>query len=209
MSEKVKFFFDTEFIEYPNTIDLISIGIVCENGSELYAVNGECDTTKADDWVRENVLLKMPEYDKDAGLLIGMSIDQIKEKILSYVNYNCGQDSEGRERPEFWAYYADYDWVVFCWLFGKMINLPRGWPMYCRDLKQWCDDLGNPRLPEQGSSEHNALDDAKWNKMVWEFLNLRKLHSNAISHKYPSHTTGQVIEMQKDHFIKYSDKYKF
>ncbi len=43
-------------------------------------------------------------------------------------------------QPEFYGYYADYDWVIFCWIFGKMIDLPNGFPMYCRDLKQMLDD---------------------------------------------------------------------
>lgn len=42
-------------------------------------------------------------------------------------------------QPEFYGYYCDFDWVVFCWLFGKMINLPSGFPMYCIDLKQVLD----------------------------------------------------------------------
>lgn len=70
----------------------------------------------------------------------------------------------------FWGYYADYDWVVFCQLFGRMIDLPRGFPMYCRDIKQLCDDLGNPPLPKQEKGEHNALEDARWNKMVYQKL---------------------------------------
>jgi hypothetical protein len=53
--------------------------------------------------------------------------------------------------------YADYDWVVLCQLFGAMVDLPKGWPMYCRDIKQWADELGNPQLPEQGKGEHHAL----------------------------------------------------
>ncbi len=32
------------------------------------------------------------------------------------------------------------------------------------------DRLGNPQLPEQKSTEHNALEDAKWNKLAFEFL---------------------------------------
>lgn len=51
-----------------------------------------------------------------------------------------------------------------------MIDLPQGFPMYCRDIKQWCDQLGNPKLPEQGKGEHSAIADAKWNKTAWEFL---------------------------------------
>lgn len=33
-----------------------------------------------------------------------------------------------RTAPEFYGYYCDYDWVVFCWLFGKMIDLPKDFP---------------------------------------------------------------------------------
>jgi hypothetical protein len=36
--------------------------------------------------------------------------------------------------------FGSYDWVAFCWLFGKMINLPKHLPRYCRDLKQILDD---------------------------------------------------------------------
>lgn len=71
---------------------------------------------------------------------------------------------------EFWGYYSAYDHVALCQLFGTMMDLPKGFPMYTRDLKQWCDMLGNPKLPEQGKNEHHALLDAKWNASVYEFL---------------------------------------
>jgi len=90
------------------------------------------------------------------------SRNRIREDILEFCNHG---------KPEFWAYYADYDHVVLCQLFGKMIDLPKGWPMYTRDIKQLCDSLGNPKLPEQDtSSEHNALFDARWTKEAYEFL---------------------------------------
>jgi len=81
-------------------------------------------------------------------------------------------------QPEFYAYYADYDWVVFCSLFGRMIDLPKGFPMYCKDLKQYFDDVQylekynlkeQPNYPKQGN-EHNALDDARWNFKLFEFV---------------------------------------
>lgn len=92
-----------------------------------------------------------------------------------------------KELPELYAYYADYDWVVFCWLFGNMINLPKGFPMYCRDLKQTLDERANKldmgkdidakvnyiksmgKYPKQ-TNEHNALADARWNKQLHHFL---------------------------------------
>lgn len=43
-------------------------------------------------------------------------------------------------QPKFYAYFADYDWVAFCALFGKMVDLPQGFPYYCRDLKQTLDE---------------------------------------------------------------------
>jgi hypothetical protein len=99
---------------------------------------------------------------------------------------------------QFYAYYADYDWVAFCWLFGKMIDLPKGFPMFAFDLKQIFDEkienkrlevpdgLGNMvKIPNtenkldivkrlsnypKRENEHNALADAKWNKELHEFL---------------------------------------
>jgi hypothetical protein len=46
------YWLDTEFIEDGVTIDLISIGIVAEDGRELYLLNWECDYSKASDWVK-------------------------------------------------------------------------------------------------------------------------------------------------------------
>ena len=57
----MKYFFDTEFIEDGKTIDLISIGIVAEDGRELYLLNYDCDHSMASDWVKANVLNYLPE----------------------------------------------------------------------------------------------------------------------------------------------------
>ena len=55
------------------------------------------------------------------------------------------------------------------------MDLPIGFPMYCKDIKQLCDEMGNPKLPEQVCGRHNALLDAVWNKQAYEFLmNYRK-----------------------------------
>jgi len=89
------------------------------------------------------------------------SLFAIAEEIKAFVR---------DDKPEFWGYYASYDWVAFCQIFGAMIDLPKGWPMYCRDLKQLCDDLGNPELPKQEDGEHDALADAKWNLEAHKFL---------------------------------------
>lgn len=152
----MRFFLDTEFSERGSTypIQLISIGIVCEDGRVLYAENKQCDLASCNDWVKKNVVpnLHGPRY----------TVAEIGQAIKTFV---------GDDKPEFWGYYSDYDWVVFCQIFGSMVDLPKGWPMYCRDIKQLCDSKGNPQLPKQSTIEHNALDDALWNKEAWEFLN--------------------------------------
>lgn len=163
MAKEVKrFFIDTEFIERPCTIDLISIGIFCEDGREFYAINGECDLSKASDWVKENVI---PHLEFCPQM---MRPDKIREEIQEFIG-DC--------TPEFWGYYADYDWVVFCWLFGSMVDLPTGWPMYCRDLKQELDNLGNPTIPEEikPQNEHNALADAKYHGRIYDFIRACKI----------------------------------
>lgn len=174
----MKYFYDTEFIEDGKTIDLISIGIVAEDGREYYAISKEFDETKASKWVKENVLTHLPSKD----LLIPkaskfVDVHHVHQVNYALAHYRTREDIKrglfnfiGDDKPEFWAYYADYDHVALCQLFGTMMDLPKGWPMYTRDIKQLCDSLGNPKLPEQGKGEHNALDDAMWNKKVHEFL---------------------------------------
>lgn len=150
----MKIWFDTEFIEDGSTIDLISIGMVREDDHYLYLENGQCHLGRASQWVRDNVLPHL------TGGIAVMSRREIAEAVMRFAE----------EKPEFWGYYADYDWVALCQLYGTMMDLPKGWPMFCMDIKQECMRLGNPRLPEVGKNEHNALADARWNRTAYEFL---------------------------------------
>ena len=72
------------------------------------------------------------------------------------------------DKPEFWAYFADYDWVALCQLYGRMIDLPEGWPMFCLDLKQSMHERGISRdaLPKNEGA-HDALADARWTAAAW------------------------------------------
>lgn len=154
----MRIWFDTEFIERGpwHPIRLISLGAVREDGKIFYMESAEFYEHEASTWVQENVIAKL-KYPKG-------------ERHLQRAIAHEFQKFAG-EKPEFWAYYADYDWVVLCQLFGTMIALPDGWPMWCRDVKQYADFLGNPKLPRQDESkEHNALDDALHTYRMWDFL---------------------------------------
>jgi hypothetical protein len=150
----MRYWFDAEFIEDGRTIDLLSIGIVAEDGRTLYLENSEAKFSLASQWVKDNVVL------------IGRShnLIQIKTAVANF----CDPDLYGK--PEFWAYYGSYDWVALCQLFGTMMDIPKGWPMFVKDIKQWCDMLGNPTLPNQTTPKHHALNDAIWTKEAWQFL---------------------------------------
>lgn len=285
----MKYFIDTEFLEgtqkekFPislfrkntkPTIDLISIGIVAEDGREYYAISKDFNLKEAwsrfdwkqkkvndgipgayrEYWIRGNVLkpifielrakeveeynvakrrnvvLDFPEYSfcfREFKRLInkyGTTNKQIAEEVKEFcrgkvnernadfrefvyskddVNRSNPQSAHGyyenRPNPEFYAYYADYDWVVFCWLFGKMLDLPKSFPTYCIDLKQELDSKVLPLMTKENqrrgfyrntlctfnealdifktrknypkqTNEHNALADAKWNFELYKFL---------------------------------------
>ncbi|HEY9764587.1 MAG TPA: hypothetical protein V6D07_18815 [Trichocoleus sp.] len=146
MAEVKEFFLDTEFIDSPNKIDLISIGVIDEGGREFYAISTEFNPRKASPWVKENVLVPDPH---------------VRDLWSFQPDY----------KVHFYGYYADYDWVAFCQLFGKMIDLPRGFPNYCRDIKQRSDSLGDGWLPPQVGDGHQALDDARYVRRCHYFLN--------------------------------------
>ena len=162
--DTMRFYLDTEFIEAgaEHPIYLVSIGLVSEQGKEYYAESSDFPSNIANSWVREYVFSHLTWKNAKPRL-------QIRQEVHEFILDCCGMLS--KTKPEFWGYYCDYDWVVFCQLFGNMASLPQGWPMYCRDIKQWCDDLGNPELPIVGKNEHNALIDAHWNYTAWHFLN--------------------------------------
>lgn len=128
----------------------------------------------------------------------GKSNKQIAEEVKEFVGFpdyeyqpktSIGRGIE-KAYPEFYVYYGDYDWVVFCWIFGKMVNLPNGFPYYAKDLKQIMDEkfkcfseseielIKNRKLaintqkalyPKQ-TNEHNALSDSIFIKDLHYFL---------------------------------------
>lgn len=151
----MRIWFDTEFYENGRTIELISIGAVTESGAEFYAEAEEFSWVGADPWLVENVLPHL------TGQTLPRS--KIATRFLEFVRSNT-------DYPEFWAYYADYDWVVLCQLFGRMIDLPDKFPMYCRDLKQEMDRLGIKKSPIPQTQEHHALADARWAKQTHWYM---------------------------------------
>jgi hypothetical protein len=250
------YFIDKLKFKTKNTIDLISIGIVSEDGREFYEVSKDFNLKEAwnrfqlkinkqfplgpeenkEYWIRDNVLKPIFQefLEKERGAIYkmnqmgiansgevkdkftyrrfkkllncyGKSNKEIANRIVEFI-YGDSDNLDGLSSlqvakryeindksllPEFYAYFADYDWVVFCWIFGKMIDLPKGFPMYCKDLKQildskymhqvnkykglsrkeaWIKDVKNHRNYPTQDNCHNALDDAIWNLKLYKFI---------------------------------------
>lgn len=170
---RTRIFYDTEFVEDGRTIDLISIGLVSETGGEYYAISDEFDheALLGNPWLVANVLPSLP-FLRPRGDLAGESrylhLDfghpderavkprwRIAEEVHEFILSQAG--------PELWAWYAAYDHVALCQLWGAMVALPEGIPKFTCDLKQEAVRQGDLRLPEQPAGEHNALADARHN----------------------------------------------
>ena len=132
----MRFFYDCEFIEDGATIDLVSIGVVDENGREFYAVSTEFDPDRAIDWVRRNVLDKLPSPSDPAW----RSREQIRTDLLAFL-------TAPGDGIELWAWMAGYDHVVLAQLWGDMRALPRSIPRFTHELRQRWEEAGSPPLP--------------------------------------------------------------
>jgi hypothetical protein len=154
----MKYFYDTEFLEDGMTIELISIGIVAEDGREYYAINADMpyDRIAKDDWLMENVVANLGPQ---RGFRTMKSV--IRDDVASFLRSDD-------EDVELWADYAAYDHVVLAQLFGKMIDLPPWVPMFTHDFQQELRRLGNPAIPAQPDGLHNALADARHLKACFE-----------------------------------------
>lgn len=175
----MRIFYDTEFIENGSTIDLISIGMVAEDGREYYAVSREFNERNllANPWLVDNVWTSLPTepcYEDSCNVPGKRHLDLHHEAVKSRLRIaeDVNEFVLATPDPQLWAYYGAYDHVAYAQLFGRMIDLPDGCPMFTCDLVQEAVRLGlTPAdLPEQPDGLHNALADARHNAVRAAFL---------------------------------------
>ncbi|MBX9392243.1 3'-5' exoribonuclease [Streptomyces sp. TRM72054] len=179
----MRVFYDTEFIDDGKTIDLISIGMVREDGRELYAVSSEFNSFAllTNPWLRKNVWPSLPTVGPDNK---PCRCPDPKHRYGSLDRHHPDVRSRAQiarlvadfilntPDPQLWAYYAAYDHVALAQLWGPMSGLPDGIPMQTDDLVTEAKRLGlRPvDLPEQPDGLHNALADARHNLMRARFM---------------------------------------
>lgn len=166
-----RFFYDTEFLENGHSIGLISIGIIADDGREYYAVNQDAPWALVyeHEWLMANVVPSLPLRPDWAKPTVNLRHQDVKrhrviaDEVREFLLASGGS-------PELWADYAAYDHVALCQLWGRMIDLPDGIPMWTNDIQQERRRIGNVALPKQESGVHNALADARHNKVQFDFL---------------------------------------
>jgi hypothetical protein len=174
----VRIAYDTEFLEDGQTIELISIGMISDDGDEYYAVNDDAPwrRIRKHEWLMQNVVPQLPQPHGDwrnnmphrwlcdrADAVVRPREDvarRVREFILC-----ARRRSENGHPLELWADYAAYDHVVLAQLFGPMVDLPPGIPMFTHDFQHELSRRGlrrdDPRLPTQAAGVHHALADAR------------------------------------------------
>lgn len=163
MAGVTRWFYDTEFVERGDSraIDLVSVGFISEDGRRTYeAVCTDFDREQALPWVTKNVLDQLP----NPASKLWKSRERIRVDLEELL---LGED----DAPELWAWYAGYDHVVLCQLWGRMPDLPRRMPRFSHDLRQLWEERNKPELPRQTDGHHTALADARHNLVRWKLLN--------------------------------------
>ncbi len=140
----------------------LSVGLVKESGEELYIEFNQAFALNCDSFVSENVVPNLKWFNGDTSFI--MSNKAAKEAIIDFVGHD--------EENHFYTWYGSYDWVMFCGIFGNMVDLPKNFPMYTRDLKYIVDlhKIPSTKLPKQVNDNHNALEDARWNMEVYKYI---------------------------------------
>lgn len=169
----MRVYHDWEFLEDGSTIKPISVGMVREDGAELYMEFANAPWTDVFNhaWLKENVVPHLT-CTKDGSLAAGFGTQTFKGTLgIRGKVYDFLKDAAKGTPLELWGWYSSYDHVCLAQLFGKMIDLPGFCPMYTNDLRQEFYRLGDPKgYPVQTEQNHNALADAKHIKLNHEWL---------------------------------------
>lgn len=181
------------------SIQPISIAVVCEDGREYYACCMDFDRANSSPWLDENVFPHLPGKDVIFNFMPSPTIKgfkknrklhlqteawktnaEIAKDLLLFIDPREITKNDVRTPTQLYGYYSAYDHVALCWFFGTMMQLPPGMPMYTRDLKQEADRLGMPKefYPPKSEREHDALEDARWNKQLYEQI---RIWSNTVA----------------------------
>lgn len=162
---------DCEFLPADvSTGGLVSIGITDDQGRDYYAVNYDMDVEAvlAVPWMVENVWPSLPlnEFGKlDLTSPYVKPLWEIRADIAAYF------EDTTADATRLYAYYGAQDIVRLHSLWdGNWGVMPKAVPRSFVDLREMAVDAGEPRMPKQAHGAHNALEDARHNRTMHQFL---------------------------------------
>ena len=164
----MRYFYDSEFRDTGSAVELISIGIVAEDGRECYFVlPNAMDICNNDQWLMENVAPSLPLDPLDNRFLDFDSPHvlyktSIRRRVHEFLSYDGS--------PELWGWFVSYDHLVLSQLWGRMIDVPSPIPQFSNDIRSLASWCGINNLPKQIKGHHNALEDARHNKVVFDYI---------------------------------------
>lgn len=150
-------------------LKLVSLGLVREDGKELYVVNEEnLSEVMLNNRLALNAVQHLPiKVDPSPTLSMIYSwntehpeyqhvlpLGRLTSEVLAFIT----EDGPA----ELWSHYGAYSHVVLCQLFGALGELPAGVPMYTHELQQLIDDCPTVPLPVVPEGTHHAMTDARW-----------------------------------------------
>lgn len=156
----MKIFFDTEFTGLHQGTTLISIGMIAEDGRELYCELNDYDKSQIDDWLKDNVIANLHNTNL-------INTEQLRKAIEEFI--------EPYDTVEIWSDCLSYDWVLFNQIFGHAFNIPKNVYYIPFDLSSMLKIYGyDPDLDRKVFSgldleiKHNSLSDARMIKACYE-----------------------------------------
>lgn len=166
-----RIYLDKEFLpRFPSVPGTVSVGLHDDAGRDYYAVNADMsvDAVRANPFLREHVWPYLPltddgdldrshpsvktEHEIRRDLETYFAADSRADKIL-YANHGA---QDVLRLHAFWG----HDWN----------RMPDVIPTWAEDLKALRVRAGNPAMPKQESTEHHALEDARYNRAMHEAL---------------------------------------
>lgn len=148
----MRYFYDTEFDQTATGYDLISIGVVAEDGRSYEAVSAEADWDRIgqNGWLMDNVVPHLPPEQE------WKPRRTIAEELFLFL-------TEDDRPPELWGWFTSWDHTCLTKLYGG-IPSPSWLPDFTHDLRavvEYADLPGSVfrNLPIFGVN-HSALEDA-------------------------------------------------
>lgn len=162
----MRYWYDTEFLDTGTVVHLLSIGIIAEDGRELYLVDADApwDKVRGHAWLTENVLPHLDRLPDSAWLPRSELRTAVRDFLVSPAHTGD---------TELWTWFGAYDHVLLMQLVGDdglMINTPTHIPQWSNDVRQMQWERGNIVLPPQTNGQHDALEDAKHTMFLHRYI---------------------------------------